>query len=144
MTIRITDQKGVSGVGGSRGVRGSSGTGARFTIDSGGATARMESKAPISILGGLEALIAIQSEDNTREKRRRSVKRGQSMLDLLDELKLALLAGQLPPDFMNRLSVMVRDSADSGDPTLDSIMDSIELRAEVELAKLRTAARSRG
>lgn len=144
MTVRITDQKGVSSVGGSRGVRGSGGTGARFTIDSGGATARMESKAPISILGGLEALIAIQSEDNAREKRRRSVKRGQSMLDLLDELKLALLAGQLPPDFTNRLSVLTRDSADSGDAALDSIMDSIELRAEVELAKLRIAARSRG
>ncbi len=143
MTIRIADQKGVSGVGGSRGTRGSSGTGARFTLDPGGASAKMEAKAPISILGGLEALIAIQSGDNTREKRRRSVKRGQSMLDLLDELKLALLAGQLPPDFTNRLSVMVRDAGDSGDPTLDSIMDAIELRAEVELAKIRAAARSR-
>lgn len=131
----------MAGVGGSRGVRGSGGTGARFTLDAGTQTARLEAKAPISILGGLEALIAIQSEDNTREKRRRSVKRGQSMLDVLDELKLALLSGQLTPDLTNRLSMLVRDSSLSGDPALDSIMDSIELRAEVELAKLRAAAR---
>lgn len=144
MTIRIVDQKQVSGVGGSRGVRGSGGAGARFTVDTGSQTARMEAKAPISILGGLEALIAIQSEDNTREKRRRSVKRGQSMLDVLDELKLALLGGSLPADLTNRLSMLARDNGLSGDPTLDSIMDSIELRAEVELAKLRAAAKQRG
>jgi hypothetical protein len=144
MSIRVTDQKGVSGVGGARSARGAGASGARFTIDSGTQSAKLEAKAPISILGGLEALIAIQSEDNTREKRRRSVKRGQSLLDALDELKLGLLAGQLPADIANRLAVLVRDSNLSGDPTLDSIMDSIELRAEVELAKLRAAARQRG
>ncbi len=141
--MRIVDQKSVNQVNGTRGGRGPGGaSGARFTLDSGGATAaKLEAHAPISILGGLEALIALQSEDNTRERRRRSAKRGQSMLDVLDELKLALLSGHLPPDMQRRLSAVLREAGPSGDPQLDGIIDAIELRAEVELAKLKQAQR---
>lgn len=140
--MRIVDQKSVGSVGGARGGRGAgTASGARFTLDTGGATAKLESHAPISILGGLEALIAIQSEDNSRERRRRSARRGQSMLDVLDELKLALLSGHLPPDMQLRLSATLREAGASGDPQLDGIIDAIELRAEVELAKLRQVQR---
>lgn len=139
--MRIVDQKSVNSVGSSRGARGSNGTGARFTIDSGAASPKAEAKAPISILGGLEALIAIKSEDNTREKRKRSVKRGQGMLDVLDELKIALLGGRLPPGLQARLSASLAEAGASGDPRLDGILDSIELRAEVELAKLKQLQR---
>lgn len=140
--MRIVDQKSVGSVGGTRSGRGVGTTsGARFTLDSGTATAKLEAHAPISILGGLEALIAIQSEDTTRERRRRSARRGQSMLDVLDELKLALLTGHLPPDMQARLSATLHEAGVSGDPQLDGIIDAIELRAEVELAKLRQAQR---
>lgn len=138
--MRIVDQKSVNSVGGARGGRGpASAGGARFTLDAGGATAKLEAHAPISILGGLEALIAIKSEDNTRERRRRSVRRGQGILDVLDELKVALLAGRLPPDLQARLSATLREGLPSGDPALDGVIDAIELRAEVELAKLKQA-----
>lgn len=138
--MRIVDQKSVSATGSARGSRGAaSAGGARFTLDAGATAAKIESQAPISILGGLEALIAIKSEDNTREKRRRSVRRGQSMLDVLDELKISLLAGRLPPDLQARLGATLREGWPSGDPQLDGIIDSIELRAEVELAKLKQA-----
>jgi Class II flagellar assembly regulator len=135
--MRIVDQKAASAVSGSRPARGASGTGARFTLDSAATSTRAEAKAPISIMGGLDVLIAIQSEDTTRERRRRSAKRGQSMLDVLDELKLALLGGHLPAGLQARLSTVLREEMPSGDPNLDSIVDAIELRAEVELAKLR-------
>jgi hypothetical protein len=140
--IRVNDQKSVNSVGGARGGRGAAGAGgARFTLDAGGQAAKLVAQAPISILGGLEALIAIKSEDNTRERRRRSAKRGQVMLDVLDELKLALLSGRLSPDLQARLSASLRDMGPSGDPQLDGIIDAIELRAEVELAKLKQARR---
>lgn len=138
--MRIVDQKSVNSVGGARGGRGAGATGgARFTLEQGGAAAKLEAHAPISILGGLEALIAIKSEDNTREKRRRSVRRGQGILDILDELKVSLLAGRLPPDLQARLSSTLREGLPSGDPALDGIIDAIELRAEVEIAKLKQA-----
>ncbi|MCA1952699.1 MAG: flagellar assembly protein FliX [Hyphomicrobiales bacterium] len=140
--MRIVDQKSVGSVSGTRNARGAGRAGgARFTLDSGGALQRAESQAPISILGGLEALIAIQSEDTTRERRRRSARRGQGMLDILDELKLALLAGRVPPELQARLGAALRDAIPSGDPRLDGIVDAIELRAEVELAKLKRAGR---
>jgi hypothetical protein len=143
--IRVGDQKSVSSVGGSRGARdaGAAG-GARFTLDPGGAMAKASAQAPVSILGGLEALIAIKSEDNTRERRRRSAKRGQVMLDVLDELKLAVLSGRITPELQARLGAAVRGADISGDPQLDGIIDAIELRAEVELAKLRQAQRKVG
>jgi Class II flagellar assembly regulator len=142
--MRIVDQKSVSSVAGSRTARGTSGTGARFSLESAAQSVKAEAKAPISILGGLEALIAIQTEDTTRERRRRSAKRGQSMLDVLDELKLALLAGHLPAGLQARLSASLREDAPSGDGRLDSIVDAIELRAEVELAKLKQRQAARG
>lgn len=140
--MRIVDQKAVSSVSGSRGARNASGTGARFTLDTPSQSPRAEAKAPISIMSGLDALIAIQTEDTTRERRRRSAKRGQSMLDVLDELKLALLAGHLPASLQARLSATLHEAMPSGDPALDSIVDAIELRAEVELAKLKQRQKS--
>ncbi|MCA3631285.1 MAG: flagellar assembly protein FliX [Methylobacterium sp.] len=139
--MRIVDQRNVNAVASSRSARVGGSAGARFTLDSGTATAKAEGAAPASVLGGLEALIAIQSEDTTRERRRRGLRRGHSLLDLLDELKIALLAGSPTPDLLNRLAVAMRDEGFSGDPRLDGILESIDLRAAVELAKLRKAQR---
>jgi hypothetical protein len=142
--MRIVDQKSVGTLAGTRAARGSGAArGARFTLDSGGTLQRAEGQAPISILGGLEALIAIQTEDTTRERRRRSARRGAGMLDVLDELKLAILGGGVPADLQARLGASLRDGLPSGDPRLDTIVDAIELRAEVELAKLKLLQRRR-
>ena len=138
--MRINDQIGLSGVNGAQNTRpGAASTGARFTLDMGVTAQRAEAMAPVSIMGGLEALIAIKSEDNSKERRRRSVRRGQCMLDVLDELKLALLSGHLPTELQNRLAISLREEGMSGDPRLDGIMEGIELRAAVELAKLKQA-----
>ena len=101
----------------------------------------MEAQAPISILGGLEALIALQSGEGEREKRARSARRGFRVLDLLDELKIVILGGRIPPQLQERLRAALQDEGASQDPQLDSLLEGIELRAEVELAKLRQAQR---
>ena len=74
--------------------------------------------------------------EDPAERRRRSVQRGRGALDVLDELKIGLLAGNLGPATVSRL----RDAAanlksTSGDPGLDAVLSEIELRVEVELAK---------
>ena len=85
----------------------------------------------------IDALLALQGiEEDPIERRRRSVQRGKGALDVLDDLKLKLLAGNLDSATVNRL----RDAAthlktSSGDPGLDSVLSEIELRVEVELAK---------
>jgi len=85
----------------------------------------------------IDALIALQGiEEDPAERRRRSVARGKGALDVLDDLKLRLLSGNLDLSMVSRL----RDAAanlksSSGDPGLDAVLSEIELRVEVELAK---------
>jgi Class II flagellar assembly regulator len=85
----------------------------------------------------IDALIALQGiEEGPAERRRRSLARGKGALDVLDELKLGLLSGNLDSSTVSRL----RDAAaalksSSGDPGLDTVLSEIELRVEVELAK---------
>lgn len=88
-------------------------------------------------VAGLDALLALQMVDDPLAGRRRGVRRGRAMLDALDELKLSLLAGRLPARDLARLLAAVEGrERDSEDPRLESLLDEIELRARVELAKL--------
>jgi hypothetical protein len=86
---------------------------------------------------GIDALLALQGiGEDPAERRRRSVARGKGALDVLDDLKIGLLSGNLNSATVSRL----RDAAanlksSSGDPGLDSVLSEIELRVEVELAK---------
>ena len=86
---------------------------------------------------GIDALLALQGiEEDPAERRRRSVARGKGALDVLDDLKIGLLSGNLDSSTVSRL----RDAAanlksSSGDPGLDAVLSEIELRVEVELAK---------
>jgi hypothetical protein len=86
--------------------------------------------------GSIDALLAMQGVEDPTERRKRSVARGRGALDVLDELKIGLLSGNLDASTVNRL----RDAAanlksSSGDPGLDAVLSEIELRVEVELAK---------
>jgi hypothetical protein len=93
--------------------------------------------AALRTIGGIDALIALQSEDGPTGRRRRAVKRGRVALDALDELKHGLLAGTLGPSTLLRLkSVATELKGGSGEPGLDTVLAEIELRVEVEIAKL--------
>src|ERR1700739_868974 len=47
------------------------------------------------LIGGIDALLALQGFDDPLERRRRAVKRGRPALDALECLKLGLLTGTL-------------------------------------------------
>ena len=85
----------------------------------------------------IDALLALQGiEEDPVERRRRGVKRGRGALDVLDQLKLGLLSGNLDAATIGRLREAAADlKASSGDPGLDAVLSEIELRVEVELAK---------
>lgn len=91
-------------------------------------------------LAGVDALLALQeSGDALHAPRRRAIRRGEEMLDILDDIKLSLLAGQLPKSRLSRLlSVVERQQGAFSDPRLKDVLDQIELRARVELAKFGT------
>ena len=111
-------------------------TGFSLPDDTGSASEARATLAP-KATANIDALIALQGiEEDPAERRRRSVARGKGALDVLDDLKLRLLSGNLDSATMLRL----RDAAanlksSSGDPGLDAVLSEIELRVEVELAK---------
>src|SRR5215470_10756899 len=98
-------------------------------------TAEARATAAPKATANIDALLALQGiEEDPAERRRRSVARGKGALDVLDELKLGLLSGNLDRSTVIRL----RDAAanlksSSGDPGLDAVLSEIELRVEVEL-----------
>jgi hypothetical protein len=95
--------------------------------------------APVSVrtIGGIDALIALQGQDDPAERRQRAVKRGRVALDALDELKVEVLGGTLGPGTLARMkSATAELRAASGDPGLDDVLAEIELRLEVEIAKI--------
>src|ERR1700755_2240588 len=85
----------------------------------------------------IDALLALQGiEEDPVEKRKRSLQRGKRALDVLDDLKISLLAGKFDPATVGRLREAASNlKTSSGDPGLDAVLSEIELRVEVELAK---------
>ena len=84
----------------------------------------------------IDALLAMQGIEDAVEKRKRSVKRGRTALDVLDDLKIGLLDGSFNASTVGRLRTAAADlKMSSGDAGLDALLSEIELRVEVELAK---------
>ena len=72
----------------------------------------------------------------------RDMVRGRKLLDRLDEIRFGLLTGGLPRGTLVRLAQELGEQREGvTDPKLSAILDEIELRARVELAKY-DAARS--
>lgn len=124
----------VSGAAGRR----AEGGGAAFAPSGGTAPARAATTTTPLSLGGLDGLLALQSIDADRPRggRRRAVKQGHDLLDVLDEIRIGLLSGGFAPSALDRIATMVGALEPSGDEGLDALVSEIALRAEVEMAKL--------
>ena len=90
-------------------------------------------------LSGVSTILALQGAPDSTERRarQRAVQRGDAMLDELEEIRLGLLLGAIPRARLEQLAQLVRARREQvDDPRLMAILDEIELRAAVELAKL--------
>jgi Class II flagellar assembly regulator len=115
-----------------------------FSLDIGQESRPVSGTAAPRSIGGLETLMALQAFEEPTERRRRAIKRGRAALDALDALKLGLLSGSLDASALARLKSAAAELGErSGEPGLDSVLAEIELRVEVELAKIGMPA-SRG
>lgn len=84
----------------------------------------------------VDALLALQEVGDAMGGRRRAVRRANDLLDRLDALRLALLDGQVPPATLRELAQMVgAERPLVTDPALIALLDDIDLRVQVELAK---------
>src|SRR5947208_11164401 len=112
-------------------------TGGTFAVSEGDGAQPSGGAGALRTIGGIDALIALQGVEDPLERRRHAVKRGRFALDALDELKIGLLGGTLTPATLNKLcsaATYLKDG--SGEAGLDGGLDEIELRVEVEIAKL--------
>ena len=111
-----------------------------FSVDESNAPRSTAPVASIRTIGGIDALLALQGQDDLGERGQRAVKRGRFALDALDELKVEVLSGTLGPSTLQRLKSATADLRDaSGDAGLDAVLAEIELRVEVEIAKMAPA-----
>ena len=136
--MRIQGAAGPAGSPSSTGVRRTSSS--TFSIPEQESAPTQTSASALRMIGGIDALMALQGVDDPAERRRRSVARGRHALDTLEELKLGVLAGTLDSTALNKLkaaAVGLKDA--SGDQNLDGVLAEIELRVEVEIAKMQAA-----
>ena len=114
-----------------------------FSVPSGSTSATGPAAAAGAAGGvaGLSGLMALQGVDDPLERRRRNIRRGSGLLDRLDELKLALLSGADGQTALQGLSRAAAEArAEDDTPGLTAILDQIDLRAAVELAKAQRQA----
>ena len=106
-----------------------------FHVDDSGQTPRAAAPAGAAPATALDALLALQAVDDPVLKRRKLVRRGQSLLDALEAIKADLLVGRVSEGRLNQLMAVIGQARERGDPGLDALLEDIELRARVELAK---------
>lgn len=83
------------------------------------------------------AVLSVQEYTPERASPARAVAHGQRMLSSLDRLQHALLEGTLNPQSLGEIRHQVEEEKlQTNDPVLQEILDEIELRAAVELAKM--------
>lgn len=112
-----------------------SGAGVDFVPAGAAAPARVAAQMPVQAMAGIEAILALQAVDDATSTRRRAVRRGASLLDLLDDMRADLLMGRASPERLDAMMAILAEARERSLPELDGVLDDIELRVRVELAK---------
>ena len=108
-----------------------------FKLNEGEAARPSGSSVGLRSVGGIDALMALQGLEDPTERRKQAVRRGRVALDALEELKVGLLGGMLSQATLNKLkSAAGFLKGSSGHDGLDAVLGEIELRVEVEIAKM--------
>ena len=90
----------------------------------------------------VNSLLAVQSVEDPTEKaaRKRRTIRADSILDELDGLHMAVLNNSISLNHMMKLADVVSTHKEKiNDPQMNALLEEIDLRAQVELAKMRKA-----
>lgn len=136
--MRINQARRTSSSAAGRSGRAARSQGGQFQLPGTRGTAhRPEVSGPASV-GSIDTILALQGVEEPSERRRKAVETGGHILDLLDRLKIALLSGRVPTGDLNALKqALQREPGLVNDPELNDVLKQIDLRARVELAKLK-------
>lgn len=117
------------------------GSGADFAqyLNIAGRTEPQDVKATAAVASA-DAIFAAQTIDDEEKKqiRKKLIKKGYDLLDKLDEIRQGLLQGEIAKEKLIEISRFVKNNNfNTDDERLREILSEIELRVEVEIAKIR-------
>ena len=111
------------------------GTGSGFFVTEDAPLSHAAATGPTAPTAGIDALLALQAVDDPLFARKKAIRRGNALLDTLDTIKADLLMGQVSEGRLNQLMALLGQARERNLPELDPVLDDIELRVRVELAK---------
>lgn len=140
--MKVSGTGGVGATGASRPKAAGGSTGFRLpSVNAASGAASTASVGGLSGVGSVDALLALQemgAVGGPLERRKRAVRRAEHILDLLGDVRVALIDGDISHDTLDRLTRAIREQRENTeDPGLEGILNEIETRAAVELAKLQ-------
>ena len=98
---------------------------------------KTDAVAATNRISSVDAVVALQeiTGDNTDERGAKN--RANLILDKLEDIRMGLLMGQIPKSNLEELSkILILARENSIDSNLLEIIEDVELRAKIELAKL--------
>ena len=114
-----------------------SAAGGGFSVSDAPAEGQAQIVAGPGPIAALDSILMLQGMDDSTQRKSKGRAHGEQLLDLLDSVRDGLLAGGIPRATLNKLAAAVtRRHEVFADPKLQDVLDQIELRAHVELAKL--------
>lgn len=100
-------------------------------------TAEASGASGVAGVQSVDSVFAAQEVGDREGSARRAREQADLMLDRLDDIRHGLLMGAIPRDRLHQLAEAVRHQREAfDDPRIVEILNEIELRARVELAKL--------
>ena len=113
-----------------------------FRLSDPSRSSRPAAPATIGSLSSLQTLLAVQEvSTGLTERRRRALRRGCELLDRLGRLQIAMLSGADDPECLDQLRmVLTTDAGDVDDSDLTRVLEEIDVRAAVEIAKRERGA----
>lgn len=101
--------------------------------------AQASAAKPVAPMRAIERVMVVSPSGDALEQRKRGQKRGHRLLDQLERIRHALLSGSLSMAAIEDLVAdLATEKAQIDDPHLMALLDEIDLRAQVELAKYQS------
>ena len=98
---------------------------------------KIDPVASTNRISSVDAVVGMQEITDDNKDERGAKNRANLILDKLEDIRMGLLLGEIPKSNLEELSKVLRVARENSvDSKLLEIIDDIELRAKIELAKL--------
>ena len=98
---------------------------------------KVESITSTNRISAMDSVVSVQEVSGEDAGNSGTKKRAHQILDRLEDVRIGLLMGQIPKSDLMDLSEILKAARETAvDSNLLELLDDIELRAKIELAKL--------